>query len=142
MLQSPLDFCLIELFWLVWGTDRSGAADQNLSLLSSELVRSQEQILSRVAPKLNDVLAPVVTLLTDKTITMKEEDGREVKQNFFVTTPEDPDYVDLCYNVLARNAGLLRQLLLANFDKLLMTIHDYLQAQHKDSQHDARGFVY
>ena len=33
----------------------SGAADQNLAFLSADLVRSQEQILARVTPRLNDV---------------------------------------------------------------------------------------
>lgn len=126
----------------IWGTDRSGAAEQNLSLLSGELVRSQEQIMARVTPRLNDVLAPVVTLVTDKTVTTKLEDGTEIKQNYFATTLEDPEYVDMCFTILARNAALLRQVLLANYDKLLQSIEDYLAAQHKDSQHDARGFVY
>jgi hypothetical protein len=127
----------------VWGTDRSGAAEQNLSLLSNEFSRSQEHISARVTPHLNDVLAPVVTLVTDKTVTVKLADGStETKQNYFVTTVEDPDYVDLCYSVLAKNAVLLRQVVLSNFDKLLQAVEDYLAAQHKDSQHDARGFVY
>lgn len=127
----------------VWGTDRSGAAEQNLSLLSNEFSRSQEHISARVTPHLNDVLAPVVTLVTDKTVTLKAADGcQETKQNYFVTTVEDPDYVDLCYTVLAKNAILLRQVVLSNFDKLLQAVEDYLAAQHKDSQHDARGFVY
>lgn len=126
----------------IWGTDRSGAAEQNLSLLSGELVRSQEQIMARVTPRLNDVLAPVVTLVTDKTVTKKLKDGTEIKQNYFATTLEDPEYVDMCFTILARNAPLLRQVLLANYDKLLQSIEDYLAAQHKDSQHDARGFVY
>ncbi|GAX19206.1 hypothetical protein FisN_4Lh209 [Fistulifera solaris] len=126
----------------IWGTDRSGAAEQNLSLLSGELIRSQEQIMARVTPRLNDVLAPVVTLVTDKTVTKKLPDGTEIKQNYFATTLEDPEYVDMCFTILARNAPLLRQVLLANYDKLLQSIEDYLAAQHKDSQHDARGFVY
>ena len=126
----------------VWGTDRSGAAEQNLGLLSAELVRSQEQILARVTPRLNDVLAPVVSILTDKTVITKLPNGTEVKQNYFVASQEDPDYVDLCYGILARNAPLLRQVVLANFDKLLHAIQDYLTAQRKDSQHDSRGFVY
>lgn len=126
----------------VWGTNRSGAADQHLSLLSQELVRSQEQIMARVAPRLNDVLAPVVTLLTDKTVTVKNERGEEIKQNYFCTTHEDPDYLNLCHIILARNAKLLRQVVLANFDKLLQAIQDYLAACQKDSQHDSRGFVY
>lgn len=123
----------------VWGTDRSGAAEQNLGLLSNEFLRSQEQLLARVSPRLNDVVAPVVTMLTDKTITTKEGD-KEIKQNYYITTLEDPDYVDLCYTILARNSPSLRHVVLANFDKLLRTIEDYLQAQ--DTQHDTRGFVY
>jgi hypothetical protein len=130
----------------IWGTDRSGAAEQNLGLLSGELVRSQEQILARVTPRLNDVLAPVVMLVTDKTVTSKHTNAAgetiEVKQNHFVTTHEDPDYVNLCYCILARNAKLLRHVTLANFDKLLQSVQDYLTAQHKDNQHDSQGFVY
>jgi hypothetical protein len=130
----------------IWGSDRSGAAEQNLGLLSGELVRSQEQILARVTPRLNDVLAPVVMLVTDKTVTSKQTNAQgetiETKENHFVTTHEDPDYVNLCYCILARNAKLLRHVTLANFDKLLQSVQDYLTAQHKDSQHDSRGFVY
>jgi len=124
-----------------WGTDRSGAADQNLGLLSNELARSQEQILGRVSPRINDVLAPVVSLLTDKTVTTKTADA-EIKQNYFIQVHEDPDYVHLCYAAAARNAVTMRQVVLANFDKLLQSLQDYLQAQTNDSQHDARGFVY
>jgi hypothetical protein len=47
-----------------------------------------------------------------------------------------------CYTMLARNAGSLRHVVLANFDKLLSAVTDYLEATHKDGQHDARGFVY
>jgi hypothetical protein len=53
---------------------------------------------------------------------------------------EDPDYVDLCYTVQAKTL-LLRQVVLSNFDKLLRSGGGLL-CQHKDSQHDARGFVY
>jgi hypothetical protein len=126
-----------------WGTDRSGAADQNLNVLSDELMRAQEQILGRVSPRLSDVLAPVVSLITDKTVTIKTADNmKEIKQNYYITTQEDPDYVNLCYTVLARNAVGMRQVVLANFDKLLQAVSDYLEAQHKDSQHDSRGFLY
>jgi hypothetical protein len=131
-----------------WGTDCRGAADQNLNLLSSELVQAQEQILGHVTPRLNYVLAPVLTVLTDKTVTTKTTDNSatcsmiETKQNYFVTATEDPDYVVQCYTALAWNAGSLRQVVLANFDKLLSAVTDYLVAQHQDNQHDSRGFVY
>ncbi|GKZ00917.1 hypothetical protein MPSEU_001043200 [Mayamaea pseudoterrestris] len=128
----------------VWGTDRSGAADQNLSMLSNELVRSQEQIAARVSPRLNDVLAPVVTLITTKTVTTKlgDDDKTEVKHNYYATTPEDPDYVSYCNVMLAKNATLMRHVVLANFEKLLLALRDYANAQHTDSQHDSRGLLY
>lgn len=134
-----------------WGTDRSGAADQNLNLLSHELHRSQEQIAASVTPRLTDVLSPVRSLLTTKTVTTKlsssDDDNNgggvtEVKQNYFCTTLEDPDYVQQCHVVLARNAVSVRHVVLANFDKLLSAVQDYLEATQKDSQHDARGFVF
>ena len=125
----------------VWGTDRSGAADQNLSLLSNELVRSQEQIGARVSPRLNDVLAPVVTLITTKTVTVKQGD-KEIKHNYYATIPEDEAYLSYCFGMLARNASLLRHVVLANFEKLLLALRDYADAQHTDSQHDSRGLLY
>lgn len=175
--------CIIEEFNLLvaciapatyqWGTDRSGASEQNLSILSSELVRSQEQISNRVTARLNEVLSPVVTLVMEKTVTTRqqaskdidgggvevvrlngysnENDGGgdnnmlvEVKHNYFRNIPEDPDYLHVAYVMLARNAPLLRQVMLSNLDKLIESIKDYLQALHKDNQaHDSRsGFVY
>lgn len=143
--------CVLEEFALlsacispatyVWGTDRSGAADQNLTLLSNELMRTQEQISARVTPRLNDVLAPVVTLITTKTVTTKQ-DASEIKQSYYATTFEDPDYVNWCFSMLARNAILMRQVVLANFDKLLEALRDFTVAQHSDSQHDSRGLLY
>jgi hypothetical protein len=127
----------------VWGTDRSGAADQNLSLLNSELARSQDYIATLVTPRLTDVLTPAMSLVTKTTVTTKDETtGAEIKVNHFETTPEDPNYVQFGTVVLARNAAMLRHVVLANIDKMLQAIKDYLTAQQKDAQHDSRGFVY
>jgi len=132
-----------------WGTDRSGAAEQNLNILSQELIRSQEQLLARVAPRLNDVLAPVQTLVTAKTVTTKQTNPvsgleEETKQNFFVNAAEDPDYVELCFSSTANNAVLLRQVVLSNLEKTCAAIKDYLTASAKDSQQDqaSRSFAY
>ena len=57
--------CCVATATYKWGTDRSGAADQNLSLLSGELGSSQDQISSTVTPRLTNVLAPVVDLVID-----------------------------------------------------------------------------
>ena len=63
--------CCVATAAYKWGTDRSGAADQNLSLLSGELGSSQEQIASTVTPRLTNVLAPVGKLsCSNKVITI------------------------------------------------------------------------
>lgn len=63
--------CCISTATYKWGTDRSGAADQHLALLSGELAASQDQISSTVTPRLTNVLAPVVDLVVDRIITTK-----------------------------------------------------------------------
>lgn len=143
-----------------WGTDRSGAADQNLGLLSGELMASQDQISSTVTPRLTNILAPVVDLVIDRTeiiiisSSSKDDDGKDdddtsnnnnnktVKQNYFAQKQVDPEFLNLCRTILGRNAKLIRQVCLANFSKVAQCIGDFLQAQEKESQHDSRGFSY
>lgn len=134
--------CCISAATYRWGSDRSGAADQNLGVLSAELGNSQEQIQSVVSPRLTNVLAPVVDLVVDKTITTKQEDGSEVKENVYIRKQVDPSFLELCAKILCRNATLLRQVCLANFHKIHTCIGDFLKAQVKDNQHDSRGFAY
>lgn len=133
--------CCIATATYKWGTDRSGAADQNLSLLSGELGASQEQIASAVTPRLTNVLAPVVDLVIDKTVKTTDSQGREVKENHFTRKLVDPDFVELCHAILVRNAPLLRQVVLSNFHKVMKVLNDYLKAQQNDTQH-SRGFTY
>jgi hypothetical protein len=124
-----------------WGSERSGAANQHLGVLSGELAHSQDQISSTVTPRLTNVLVPVVELVIDRTITTKDSEGREIKENVFTRKQADPDFVKLCAQILSRNALLLRQVVLANFHKIHRCLEDYMQAQKKDSSHD-RGFAY
>jgi hypothetical protein len=134
--------CCVATATYKWGTDRSGAADQNLSLLCGELASSQEHIASTVTPRLTNVLAPVVDLVVDKVITTKSEGSMlETKENHYTRKLVDPDFIDLCYKILARNAPLLRHVVLANFNKILRSLKDFLLAQKNDNNHD-RGFAY
>lgn len=133
--------CCISSATYKWGSERSGAADQHLSVLSAELGSSQEQITAMVTPRLTNVLAPVVDLVVDKVITTKEGEV-ETKQNVYTREPVDPEFMILCRRILSRNANLLRQVCLANFHKIHRCVGDYLLAQSKDSQSDARGFSY
>ena len=142
-----LHICTVSAATYKWGSDRSGAADQNLALLSSEIANAQDQITSSVNPRLTNVLAPVVDLVIAKSITTTEIDassGKEqkVKTNVFTREQVDPDFLELCDEILARNALMLRTVVLANFLKVEKCIGDYVKACEKDRSHDARGFAY
>lgn len=150
--ELGLLLCCVSTATYRWGTDRSGAADQNLSLLNEELNSTQDQIASRVTPRLRNVLTPVVDLVVDETVTTKhkrpvengekdEEEEVEVKKNVFTRHLEDPDFVHLCYEILARNAPMMQLVVVSNFQKMIQCIGDYLAAQKNDSEHH-RGFAY
>merc|ERR1711862_831360 len=125
-----------------WGTDRTGAADQNLSLLFSEINTAQEQISSSVTSRLSNVLAPVVDIVTSKTTKkINNETGEEIKINEYAHKSVDPSYVRMCENVLVRNARMLRQVVLANFHKIEMVMNDFIQATKKDGQNH-HAFAY
>jgi len=134
--------CCVSPGTYKWGTERSGAADQNLNLLSAELGSSQDQISSTVTPRLTNVLAPVVDMVVEKVITTKEDGGKEIRENIYCRKEADPAFVKLCALILSRNAVLLRQVVLSNFHKIHKCIGDYRNACKKDSQHDSRGFAY
>lgn len=129
-----------------WGSDRTGAADQNLSLLSSELGNSQEQISSSVSQRLTNVLAPVVEIVTKETIVKKVRDEKtgeeyEKRTNEFTREQNDPEFIHLCHVVLCRNAVMLRHVVLTNFHKVGKCIQDYLKATKKDgNQSRSAGF--
>mmetsp|Transcript_6140 Transcript_6140/g.9287 ORF Transcript_6140/g.9287 Transcript_6140/m.9287 type:complete len:265 (+) Transcript_6140:3385-4179(+) len=130
-----------------WGSDRTGAGDQNLSLLSNELGNAQEQISSGVTPRLTNVLAPVVDLVTKETIVRKEKDEKtgevyERRINHFSREKNDPDFIHLCHIILCRNAVMMRHVVLTNFHKVEKCINDYLKATKKDNGNHNRSAFY
>ena len=141
-----------------WGSERSGAADQNLTALNTELSASQEQIQSSVAPRLTNILSPMVDMVvcestyiettTTNNNNKEKEDGvkttttKKVKTNKFSREEVDPAFLKLCRKILCRNAKYLRQVVLANFHKVIVCLQDYLNATKKDSIHDRSGFSY
>lgn len=125
-----------------WGTDRSGAADQSLSLLSTELSLAQDQISSTCSTRLTNVLAPVVEVVVSSVVISKEEGtGKEIRTNNYKREQADPGFLQLCSTILCRNARMLRQVVLANFLKTVKVIEDFQKASKKDNQHD-RGLSY
>jgi len=152
--------CCVSTATYRWGTDRSGAADQILALLNEELNNTQDQIASRVTPRLRNVLTPVVDLVVERTVTTKttqrknktkmvdsngddkeEYETIEVRQNHFTRHLEDPDFLYLCYEILARNSIMMRQVVLSNLHKAIQCLSDYMSAHEKDGQHH-RNFAY
>mmetsp|Transcript_15293 Transcript_15293/g.35253 ORF Transcript_15293/g.35253 Transcript_15293/m.35253 type:complete len:281 (-) Transcript_15293:1578-2420(-) len=167
--EFNLYVCCVGTATYKWGTERTGAADQNLTLLLSEMSSSQEQISTTVAPRLTNLLAPVVDLVIEKTVSYQQKrtndncnkEGStdtnadpdadtdneknsstvEVKENHFTQKVVDLSFLSLCHKILARNAPLLRHVVLSNFHKLLRAMKDFLKAQENDQQH-SRSFTY
>jgi len=140
--EFNLLLCCVSSATYRWGTDRSGAADQHLGLLSSELGNAQDQISTSITPRLSNVLAPVVDLVTNESHTTKDENGVEKKVNFFTQVENDPKFIRLCSEILSRNAVMLRRVLLTNFHKVGRCIDDYLKATKKDGQGQRNAFAY
>jgi len=141
--EFNLSICCVSTATYKWGSDRSGAGDQNLSWLVGELGNAQDQISSSISPRLTNVLAPVVDLVIKKVVITKDENsGEESRVNEFSREEVDPDFLRLCRGVLARNAKMLRHVVLTNFHRIGRSIDDYLKATHKDSHDDRGGFSY
>jgi len=141
--EFNLHLCCVSAATYKWGSDRSGAADQNLTNLSNELGNAQEQISSSVTQRLTNVLAPVVDLVVKESVkTKNSETGEEVTVNTFAREEVDPAFLRLCAGILCRNAVMLRQVVLANFNKIASCVDDYLKATQKDGQNDRGAFTY
>lgn len=125
-----------------WGCDRSGAADQNLNVLSSELSNSQEQISSSVTPRLTNILSPVVEIVIKKVVTKRNGLGFDIRENEFLRVNADPAFLSLCFCIICKNAFMLRNILLTNFYKIQECIKDYLKATIKDNDSTRGDFIY
>ena len=86
--EFNLYVCCVGTATYKWGTERSGAGDQNLNLLLSEMSSSQEQISTAVTPRLTNLLAPVVDLVIEKTVTYQHE--RTIQSTDKTSSDEDP----------------------------------------------------
>jgi len=63
-----------------WGVDRSGASQQNLSVMSAELGQCQETISSVVSSRISNVLCPAVDVMVGETEIIRDNnEGRKVE---------------------------------------------------------------
>ena len=58
-----------------WGVDRSGASQQNLSVMNAELQQCQEVISNVVSPRLTNVLCPAVDVLIGEIEIIRDGGG-------------------------------------------------------------------
>jgi hypothetical protein len=141
--EFNLSMCCVASATYKWGSDRSGAADQSLTLLSAELGNAQDQISSSLSPRLSNVLSPAVELVTSKvTIKKNKETEEEIRTNLYTYEMVDPAYVEHSHQVLCRNAHMLRHVILTNFEKISRCIVDYIEASTKDSQTHRNSLAY
>jgi len=140
--EFNLLLCCVSAATYKWGSDRSGAADQNLTVLSNELGNAQEQISSSVTPRLTNILAPVVEIVIKKVVSKKNELGDDIRENEFMREDVDPAFLSLCVCIICRNATMLRQVVLTNFHKIQDCINDYLKATKKDNESERGSFAY
>ena len=63
-----------------WGVDRSGASQQNLSVMSSELQQCQDTVSNIVSPRLSNVLCPQVDLMLAQTEIIRDGSGGEADE--------------------------------------------------------------
>lgn len=122
----------------VWAGRATGAVEQNLTILYQELSLSQAQLAVQINTWLENILSPSVKLVVEQVVTENDgPNGRSTRKSFYKAALEDPGFVDQSYTALARNAALLRHLVLANFDRFFKAIRDYQAAQRSVCQDTA-----
>ena len=149
-----------------WGVDRSGASQQNLSVMSAELQQCQDVISNVVSARLSNVLCPAVDVMIGEVEIVKASQDNigegekaskkrklnedrlaanntsnntqnERRINHYTRPLVDPGYVHLCHCILARNAPLIRHTVATSIHTAQRVIGDYLNAMKKDSSHEA-----
>jgi len=66
-----------------WGVDRSGASQQNLSVMSAELQQCQEVISTVVSARLSNVLCPAVDVMIGEVEIVKGEGNDSIDEGDF-----------------------------------------------------------
>lgn len=120
-----------------WGADRSGAADQNLNLLTSEINSAQHNISSRVFSRLSWVIEPDMVVIASKSLKARNSVTGNTTQTFeFSRELVNPTSFQLSEKLLFRHAKMIRKVVLVNFGLVEKAIGDYIQATEKDSQNN------
>lgn len=135
-----------------WGVDRSGASQQSLAVMSAELMQCQETMASVVNPRLSNVLCPATDIILKEVQIVRGGDGdndgplskRETRTNIHKAIIVDPNYRNLCFIILSRNAPMIRRVVACALANATKVIGDYLESAAKDSQVEAggRGYAY
>ena len=161
--QYNLLLSLVSSATYKWGVDRSGASQQNLSVMASELAQCQEMISGTVSGRLSNVLCPAVDVLVGEVEIVRdnnvintgddESGGRKKRRlnttsdsklnqtnerriNHYIRAQVDPAYVHLSHVILARNGEMIRHTVATSIYTAQKVIRDYLNAMKKDEGHN------
>jgi len=139
-----------------WGVDRSGASQQNLSVVDimvgeietvkgGGVVGGEEDGVGETnAPLPDQATAPPAKrrkLPDDEdrpppTAGSGGRGGNERRINRYIRPLVDPSYVHLCDCILARNAAMIRHTVATSIHTAQRVIGDYLNAMKKDTSHE------
>lgn len=127
-----------------WGTQRSGAADQNLEILNNGLETANRMINNAVKRDMTqDTLAPRKYKYLSKIVETKDKKrGGRTRTYIYGNDIEEEHIQRYIAKGLSRHAPLQRQVLLSAFDLSCRCINDYLEASKNDEQVHISGFSY
>ena len=130
--------CCIGPAVFTWVPSMTAVERENYDFLASEFLTSQGNMAAQIKPLLLNILTPTTSLVQDKVIQSVDEQGQSIHQTCYRTLVNDRAFVEFCYDLLGRNAIMVRQLLLANFDRILRAIRRYLDL-HGDVRSSSHG---
>ena len=126
-----------------WGTQRSGAAEQNLDILIQGLETANRMINDAVKRDMTqDTMAPRKhKFLSNIVETEDKATGKITRTYIYGNDIEDEHIQRYIAKGLSRNAPLQRHVLLSAFDLTCRCMNDYIEASKKDNQTDI-SFAY
>jgi len=113
-----------------WPSKRSGAAEQQLGHLQSEIGNIQDTFNSLISARISNILVPVSELVVDE--IHKEGETKKYKYRSVVA---DPEYHLLSMDGVQRNAKWMLYTLQSQWNKLSTVLTDFQTAMLEDSSH-------
>ena len=126
--QFNLLLSLVSSATYKWGVDRSGASQQNLGVMVSELQQCQEMISSGVSGRLSNVLCPAVDVLVGE-VEIQREGAGSIGDNNDDAMSEEPSKKRKLNNNDNNNSSAAPSIQQHNLPIRERRINHYIRAQ-------------